>query len=96
MCVNVLLCALAHSHATSALAVVQVRWTKTVGGASDRQGGEAPPTQHNETLRIEKITRNQGGRYYCKAENGLGSPAIHSIRVDVYCEHTRIHTYTAD
>ncbi|KAK7907257.1 hypothetical protein WMY93_015869 [Mugilogobius chulae] len=27
---------------------------------------------------------NPGGRYYCKAENGLGSPAIKSIRVDVY------------
>ncbi|XP_075872850.1 MAM domain-containing glycosylphosphatidylinositol anchor protein 2-like [Nelusetta ayraudi] len=61
-----------------------VRWTKTVGGASDRQGSEAPPAQHNETLRIERISRHQGGRYYCKAENGLGPPAIHSIRVDVY------------
>ncbi|KAJ8394287.1 hypothetical protein AAFF_G00048700 [Aldrovandia affinis] len=40
----------------------------------------------NETLRISKIQRHQGGRYYCKAENGLGSPAIKSIRVDVYCE----------
>lgn len=40
----------------------------------------------NETLHIAKILRTQGGRYYCKAENGLGSPAIKSIRVDVYCE----------
>ncbi|KAL0170126.1 hypothetical protein M9458_034722, partial [Cirrhinus mrigala] len=42
----------------------------------------------NETLRITRIQRHQGGRYYCKAENGLGTPAIKSIRVDVYCELT--------
>ncbi|XP_029688841.1 LOW QUALITY PROTEIN: MAM domain-containing glycosylphosphatidylinositol anchor protein 2 [Takifugu rubripes] len=59
----------------------QVRWTKTVGGASERQVG---PPLHNETLKIGNISRHQGGRYYCKADNGLGSPAIHSIRVDVY------------
>uniref|UniRef100_A0A8C2ZDP4 MAM domain containing glycosylphosphatidylinositol anchor 2a n=1 Tax=Cyclopterus lumpus TaxID=8103 RepID=A0A8C2ZDP4_CYCLU len=59
----------------------QIRWTKTVGGASDRQGDS---TLHNETLKITNISRHQGGRYYCKAENGLGSPAIRSIRVDVY------------
>ncbi|XP_030575161.1 MAM domain-containing glycosylphosphatidylinositol anchor protein 2 isoform X1 [Archocentrus centrarchus] len=57
----------------------QIRWTKTAGGASDRDS-----SLHNETLRIENINRHQGGRYYCKAENGLGSPAIRSIRVDVY------------
>ncbi|TNN87378.1 MAM domain-containing glycosylphosphatidylinositol anchor protein 2 [Liparis tanakae] len=60
---------------------VQVRWTKTVGGASDLQGES---TLFNETLKISNISRHQGGRYYCKAENGLGSPAIRSIRVDVY------------
>uniref|UniRef100_A0A7N9AP78 MAM domain-containing glycosylphosphatidylinositol anchor protein 2-like n=1 Tax=Mastacembelus armatus TaxID=205130 RepID=A0A7N9AP78_9TELE len=54
----------------------RVRWTKT-----DRQGESYP---HNETLRIETISRHQGGRYYCKAENGQGLPAIRSIRVDVY------------
>ncbi|TKS86255.1 MAM domain-containing glycosylphosphatidylinositol anchor protein 2 [Collichthys lucidus] len=59
----------------------QIRWTKTAGGASDRQGDAS---LHNETLKIENISRHQGGRYYCKAENGLGSPAIRSIRVDVY------------
>ncbi|XP_056282111.1 MAM domain-containing glycosylphosphatidylinositol anchor protein 2 [Pseudoliparis swirei] len=59
----------------------QVRWTKTVGGASDLQGES---TLFNETLKISNISRHQGGRYYCKAENGLGSPAIRSIRVDVY------------
>uniref|UniRef100_A0A665U9V3 MAM domain-containing glycosylphosphatidylinositol anchor protein 2-like n=1 Tax=Echeneis naucrates TaxID=173247 RepID=A0A665U9V3_ECHNA len=59
----------------------QIRWTKTAGGASDRQGDSS---LRNETLRIESISRHQGGRYYCKAENGLGSPAIRSIRVDVY------------
>uniref|UniRef100_A0A3B4ZX85 MAM domain-containing glycosylphosphatidylinositol anchor protein 2-like n=1 Tax=Stegastes partitus TaxID=144197 RepID=A0A3B4ZX85_9TELE len=59
----------------------QIRWTKTAGGASDRQGDSS---LHNETLKIETISRHQGGRYYCKAENGLGSPAIRSIRVDVY------------
>uniref|UniRef100_A0AAZ1Y4U9 MAM domain containing glycosylphosphatidylinositol anchor 2a n=1 Tax=Oreochromis aureus TaxID=47969 RepID=A0AAZ1Y4U9_OREAU len=48
--------------------------------SSDRES-----SLHNETLRIENINRHQGGRYYCKAENGLGSPAIRSIRVDVYC-----------
>uniref|UniRef100_A0AAX7TJG3 MAM domain containing glycosylphosphatidylinositol anchor 2a n=1 Tax=Astatotilapia calliptera TaxID=8154 RepID=A0AAX7TJG3_ASTCA len=57
----------------------QIRWTKTAGGASDRES-----SLHNETLRIQNINRHQGGRYYCKAENGLGSPAIRSIRVDVY------------
>lgn len=43
----------------------------------------------NETLRIERIARTQGGRYYCKAENGVGVPAIKSIRVDVQCESAR-------
>ncbi|KAL7379804.1 hypothetical protein ABVT39_006146 [Epinephelus coioides] len=59
----------------------QIRWTKTAGGASDRQGDSS---LHNDTLKITNISRHQGGRYYCKAENGLGSPAIRSIRVDVY------------
>ncbi|XP_047467686.1 MAM domain-containing glycosylphosphatidylinositol anchor protein 2 isoform X1 [Mugil cephalus] len=59
----------------------QIRWTKTAGGASDRPGDS---TVNNATLRIETISRHQGGRYYCKAENGLGLPAIRSIRVDVY------------
>uniref|UniRef100_A0A3Q1FEH3 MAM domain containing glycosylphosphatidylinositol anchor 2 n=1 Tax=Acanthochromis polyacanthus TaxID=80966 RepID=A0A3Q1FEH3_9TELE len=58
-----------------------IRWTKTAGGASDRQGDSS---LHNDTLKIETISRHQGGRYYCKADNGLGSPAIRSIRVDVY------------
>ncbi|XP_048830839.1 MAM domain-containing glycosylphosphatidylinositol anchor protein 2 isoform X3 [Brienomyrus brachyistius] len=59
----------------------QIRWTKTAGSASDRFQDSSV---FNETLRIAKIQRHQGGRYYCKAENGLGSPAIKSIRVDVY------------
>ncbi|XP_062326141.1 MAM domain-containing glycosylphosphatidylinositol anchor protein 2 [Osmerus eperlanus] len=59
----------------------QVRWTKTAGSASDRFQDSSV---FNETLRIAKIQRHQGGRYYCKADNGLGSPAIKSIRVDVY------------
>ncbi|MBN3274038.1 MDGA2 protein, partial [Polyodon spathula] len=59
----------------------QIRWTKTAGSASDRFQDSSV---FNETLRISKIQRHQGGRYYCKAENGLGSPAIKSIRVDVY------------
>uniref|UniRef100_A0A673B5Q4 MAM domain containing glycosylphosphatidylinositol anchor 2a n=1 Tax=Sphaeramia orbicularis TaxID=375764 RepID=A0A673B5Q4_9TELE len=67
----------------------QIRWTKTAGGASDRQGDQAP---HNDTLKIQTINRHQGGRYYCKAENGLGSPAIKSIRVDVYCKDTQKDT----
>ncbi|XP_054882637.1 MAM domain-containing glycosylphosphatidylinositol anchor protein 2-like isoform X3 [Poeciliopsis prolifica] len=59
----------------------QMRWTKTSGGASDNQG---KLSLKGETLKIENISRQQGGRYYCKAENGLGFPAIRSIRVDVY------------
>ncbi|KAH0622611.1 hypothetical protein JD844_025050, partial [Phrynosoma platyrhinos] len=58
----------------------QVRWTKTAGSASDKF---QETSVFNETLRIEKIQRLQGGRYYCKAENGVGVPAIRSIRVDV-------------
>lgn len=61
----------------------QIRWTKTAGSVSDRFQDSSV---FNETLHIAKILRTQGGRYYCKAENGLGSPAIKSIRVDVYCE----------
>uniref|UniRef100_A0A8C9EPS2 MAM domain-containing glycosylphosphatidylinositol anchor protein 1 n=1 Tax=Pavo cristatus TaxID=9049 RepID=A0A8C9EPS2_PAVCR len=57
-----------------------VRWTKTAGSASDKF---QETSVLNETLRIEKIQRLQGGRYYCKAENGVGVPAIKSIRVDV-------------
>uniref|UniRef100_A0AAV2KD91 Ig-like domain-containing protein n=1 Tax=Knipowitschia caucasica TaxID=637954 RepID=A0AAV2KD91_KNICA len=60
----------------------QIRWTKTAGSVSDRFQDSSV---FNETLIISKILRTQGGRYYCKAENGLGSPAIKSIRVDVYC-----------
>ncbi|XP_053553644.1 MAM domain-containing glycosylphosphatidylinositol anchor protein 2 [Bombina bombina] len=59
----------------------QIRWTKTAGSASDRFQDSSV---FNDTLRIVNIQRHQGGRYYCKAENGLGSPAIKSIRVDVY------------
>uniref|UniRef100_A0A673WFD5 MAM domain containing glycosylphosphatidylinositol anchor 2 n=1 Tax=Salmo trutta TaxID=8032 RepID=A0A673WFD5_SALTR len=59
----------------------QIRWTKTAGSVSDRFQDSSV---FNETLHITKIQRHQGGRYYCKAENGLGSPAIKSIRVDVY------------
>ncbi|KAM4625642.1 MAM domain-containing glycosylphosphatidylinositol anchor protein 2 [Polymixia lowei] len=59
----------------------QIRWTKTAGSASDRFGDS---TVFNETLWISRIQRHQGGRYYCKADNSLGSPAIKSIRVDVY------------
>nr|XP_012602010.1 MAM domain-containing glycosylphosphatidylinositol anchor protein 2 isoform X1 [Microcebus murinus] len=61
--------------------LAQIRWTKTAGSASDRFQDSSV---FNETLRITNIQRHQGGRYYCKAENGLGSPAIKSIRVDVY------------
>ncbi|XP_030070746.1 MAM domain-containing glycosylphosphatidylinositol anchor protein 2 [Microcaecilia unicolor] len=59
----------------------QIRWTKTAGSASDRFQDSSV---FSETLRIVNIQRHQGGRYYCKAENGLGAPAIKSIRVDVY------------
>ncbi|XP_072533520.1 MAM domain-containing glycosylphosphatidylinositol anchor protein 1 isoform X2 [Salminus brasiliensis] len=58
----------------------QVRWTKTAGSASDKF--QDTPI-FNETLRIANIQRVQGGRYYCKAENGVGVAAIKSIRVDV-------------
>uniref|UniRef100_A0AAY4ABC8 Ig-like domain-containing protein n=1 Tax=Denticeps clupeoides TaxID=299321 RepID=A0AAY4ABC8_9TELE len=58
----------------------QVRWTKTAGSASDKF---QETSIFNETLRIERIQRVQGGRYYCKAENGVGVAAIKSIRVDV-------------
>lgn len=61
----------------------QVRWTKTAGSASDKF---QETSVFNETLRIERVARTQGGRYYCKAENGVGVPAIKSIRVDVQCE----------
>ncbi|KAI1895183.1 hypothetical protein AGOR_G00103670 [Albula goreensis] len=58
----------------------QVRWTKTAGSASEKF---QETSIFNETLRIERIQRVQGGRYYCKAENGVGVAAIKSIRVDV-------------
>ncbi|CAL8314173.1 unnamed protein product [Boreogadus saida] len=67
----------------SEVALDKIRWTKTAGSVSDRFQDSSV---FNETLHIAKILRTQGGRYYCKAENGLGSPAIKSIRVDVYCE----------
>lgn len=62
---------------------LQVRWTKTAGSASDKF---QETSIYNETLRIEGIQRVQGGRYYCKAENGVGVAAIKSIRVDVQCK----------
>uniref|UniRef100_A0A8C5EF30 MAM domain-containing glycosylphosphatidylinositol anchor protein 1-like n=1 Tax=Gouania willdenowi TaxID=441366 RepID=A0A8C5EF30_GOUWI len=58
----------------------QIRWTKTAGSASDKF---QETSIYNETLRIEGIQRVQGGRYYCKADNGVGVAAIKSIRVDV-------------
>ncbi|XP_041107013.1 MAM domain-containing glycosylphosphatidylinositol anchor protein 1 [Polyodon spathula] len=58
----------------------QVRWTKTAGSASDKF---QETSIFNETLQIQNIQRIQGGRYYCKAENRIGVPAIKSIRVDV-------------
>ncbi|XP_061115646.1 MAM domain-containing glycosylphosphatidylinositol anchor protein 1 [Conger conger] len=58
----------------------QVRWTKTAGSASEKF---QETSVFNVTLRIERIQRVQGGRYYCKAENGVGVAAIKSIRVDV-------------
>ncbi|XP_032417108.1 MAM domain-containing glycosylphosphatidylinositol anchor protein 1 isoform X1 [Xiphophorus hellerii] len=58
----------------------QVRWTKTAGSASDKF---QETSIYNETLRIENIQWVQGGRYYCKADNGVGVAAIKSIRVDV-------------
>ncbi|XP_043916261.1 MAM domain-containing glycosylphosphatidylinositol anchor protein 1 [Protopterus annectens] len=58
----------------------QVRWTKTAGSAADNF---QETSIFNETFRIEKIQRTQGGRYYCKAENVVGRPVIKSIRVDV-------------
>lgn len=64
--------------------VPQIRWTKA--GASDRLNDSY---LHNETLRIKNISRHQGGRYYCKAENRHGVPAIRSIRVEVYCKQLR-------
>lgn len=62
---------------------LQVRWTKTAGSASDKF---QETSIYNETLRIESIQRVQGGRYYCKADNGVGVAAIKSIRVDVQCK----------
>ncbi|XP_042189083.1 MAM domain-containing glycosylphosphatidylinositol anchor protein 1 [Callorhinchus milii] len=58
----------------------KVRWTKTAGSASDKFQETAV---FNETLRIASIGRLQGGRYYCKADNGVSGPVIKSIRVDV-------------
>lgn len=63
--------------------LLQVRWTKTAGSASDKF---QETSIFNETLRIPNIQRVQGGRYYCKAENGVGVAAIKSIRVDVQCK----------
>uniref|UniRef100_A0A671VAR6 MAM domain containing glycosylphosphatidylinositol anchor 1 n=1 Tax=Sparus aurata TaxID=8175 RepID=A0A671VAR6_SPAAU len=63
-----------------------VRWTKTAGSASDKF---QETSIYNETLRIEGIQRVQGGRYYCKADNGVGVAAIKSIRVDVQCKWAR-------
>lgn len=68
---------------SSPLSHPQVRWTKTAGSASDKF---QETSIFNETLRIVGITRVQGGRYYCKAENGIGVAAIKSIRVDVQCK----------
>ncbi|XP_035387783.1 MAM domain-containing glycosylphosphatidylinositol anchor protein 1 isoform X3 [Electrophorus electricus] len=67
----------------------QVRWTKTAGSASDKF--QDMPI-FNETLRITNIQRVQGGRYYCKAENGVGVAAIKSIRVDVQYLDTPVLT----
>ncbi|CAB1432542.1 unnamed protein product [Pleuronectes platessa] len=80
--------------ATHAERATEIRWTKTAGSVSDRFQDSSV---FNQTLHIAKILRTQGGRYYCKAENGLGSPAIKSIRVDVYyalstCAHAHTHT----
>ncbi|XP_075927107.1 MAM domain-containing glycosylphosphatidylinositol anchor protein 2-like isoform X4 [Petromyzon marinus] len=73
----------------------QVRWTKTAGTSSERS---QEMTVYNETMRINDIGRTQGGRYYCKADNGVGVPALRSVRVEVYyLEEPRltVHQYAA-
>uniref|UniRef100_A0A8D3A062 MAM domain-containing glycosylphosphatidylinositol anchor protein 1 n=1 Tax=Scophthalmus maximus TaxID=52904 RepID=A0A8D3A062_SCOMX len=67
----------------------QVRWTKTAGSASEKF---QETSIYNETLRIKGILRVQGGRYYCKADNGVGVAAIKSIRVDVQYLDTPVLT----
>ncbi|XP_056135309.1 MAM domain-containing glycosylphosphatidylinositol anchor protein 1 [Lampris incognitus] len=67
----------------------QVRWTKTAGSASDKF---QETSIYNETLRIEGIQRVQGGRYYCKADNGVGGGCIKSIRVDAQYLDTPVLT----
>ncbi|CAB1418037.1 unnamed protein product [Pleuronectes platessa] len=67
----------------------EIRWTKTAGSASEKFQ-ERPI--YNETLRIKSIQRGQGGRYYCKADNGVGVAAIKSIRVDVQCKICHLPT----
>ncbi|XP_061406187.1 MAM domain-containing glycosylphosphatidylinositol anchor protein 2-like isoform X2 [Lethenteron reissneri] len=73
----------------------QVRWTKTAGTFLERS---QEMTVYNETMRINDIGRMQGGRYYCKADNGVGVPALRSVRVEVYyLEEPRltVHQYAA-
>nr|XP_032820943.1 MAM domain-containing glycosylphosphatidylinositol anchor protein 2-like isoform X1 [Petromyzon marinus]XP_032820944.1 MAM domain-containing glycosylphosphatidylinositol anchor protein 2-like isoform X1 [Petromyzon marinus]XP_032820945.1 MAM domain-containing glycosylphosphatidylinositol anchor protein 2-like isoform X1 [Petromyzon marinus] len=59
----------------------QIRWTKTSSTSSDKL---QEMNLSNETLRIKNITRQQAGYYCCRAENGIGQPAIFSSRVDVH------------
>uniref|UniRef100_UPI00358E3865 MAM domain-containing glycosylphosphatidylinositol anchor protein 1-like n=1 Tax=Myxine glutinosa TaxID=7769 RepID=UPI00358E3865 len=57
----------------------KVRWTKTAGSSSIPE-----VSVHKEMLYISPMLRTHGGRYYCRAYNAIGVPAIRSIRVDVY------------
>lgn len=66
----------------------QVRWTTISANASDK----FQETSYNETLRIEGIKKEKGGRFYCKADNGVGVAAIKSIRVDVQYLETPVLT----
>ncbi|XP_065446616.1 MAM domain-containing glycosylphosphatidylinositol anchor protein 1 isoform X9 [Chrysemys picta bellii] len=64
----------------------QVRWTKTAGSASDKF---QETSVFNETLRIEKIQRLQGGRYYYLDEPILTiHQTISDVRGSFYQEKT--------
>jgi len=57
-----------------------ITWTRVF---EDDSNSEA--LHHGTTLDFPNINRNASGRYRCTADNRLGNPVSHEVKVNVTC-----------
>lgn len=50
-------------------------------------GSESDVLHTNDTWDFLNISRTDAGTYRCKAENGVGNPVSHTLRVIVKCKY---------